>query len=121
MKMRLLMPMFGIAALILILMPVSSGLTATSTAAVDGRDAYDAAGCAMCHSVGAVEIVAKVKMAAMKGPDLSGYKADDFAKVASYLRKESKVEGKAHKKEFKGSDEELQAIIDWLGTLEAQE
>ena len=26
-----------------------------------------------------------------------------------------------HKKDFKGTDEELQAILDWLGSLEAQE
>ena len=56
------------------------------------------------------------------GPDLSGYTSDkDISEIAAYARKEAEIDGKQHKKEFKGTDEELQAIVDWLGSLEAQQ
>jgi len=75
--------------------------------------------CNMCHGVPAVGIEAKTKSESMKGPELGGKVKGDFAKIAAYMRKET--EDKKHKKEFKGTDEELQTILDWLGSLEAQE
>ena len=78
--------------------------------------------CNMCHAVAAVEIEAKTKSEKMKGEDLSGYKSDkELAEIAAYVRKEADLDGKSHKKPFKGTDEELQAILDWLASLEAQE
>lgn len=78
--------------------------------------------CQMCHGVAAVGIEAKTKSEKMKGIDLSGYKFDgEFETLAAYARKEADLEEKTHKKEFKGTDEELQTILDWLGSLEAQE
>ncbi len=76
--------------------------------------------CNMCHGVAAEGIEAKTKSEKMKGEDLSGYKSDkELADLAAFMRKES--EGDQHKKGFKGTDEELQTILDWLGSLEAQE
>ena len=76
--------------------------------------------CNMCHGVAAEGIEAKTSSDKMKGPDLSGYKSDkELAELAAFMRKES--EGEQHKKGFKGTDEELQTILDWLGSLEAQE
>lgn len=76
--------------------------------------------CNMCHGVAAEGVEAKTKSDKMKGPDLSGYKSDkELAELAAFMRKEK--EGDQHKKGFKGTDEELQAIVDWLGSLEAQE
>lgn len=76
--------------------------------------------CNMCHGVAAAGIEAKTTSDKMKGPDLSGFKSDkDLAELAAFMRKEN--EGEQHKKGFKGTDEELQAILDWLGSLEAQE
>lgn len=78
--------------------------------------------CNMCHGVAAEDIEAKTTSDKMKGPDLSGYESDkEFAEIAAYARKEADLDGKQHKKEFKGTDEELQTILDWLGSLEAQE
>jgi hypothetical protein len=37
--------------------------------------------------------------------------------MVKFLKKIEKLEGRKHKKKFKGSDEDLQAISDWLGTL----
>jgi cytochrome c5 len=63
---------------------------------LDGKELFLNVGkCNMCHGVPA---------AGMK-----------------YLRKEAPLGESEHTKGFKGTDEELQAIIDWLGSLEAQE
>ncbi len=77
--------------------------------------------CNMCHAVPAAEIEAKTKSEKMKGADLGGHIEADFETIAAYVRKEGELDGKTHKKPFKGTDEELQAIVDWLGTLEASE
>lgn len=76
--------------------------------------------CNMCHAVPAAEIEAKTTSEKMKGPELGGKVEAEFEAFAAYLRKEGDLDGKQHKKEFKGTDEELQAIVDWLGSLEAQ-
>ena len=77
--------------------------------------------CNMCHSVPAAEIESKTKSEKMKGPDLGGKVEVPIEKLAAFMRNEAEIDGKSHKKPFKGTDEELQAIIDWLGSLEAQE
>ena len=77
--------------------------------------------CQMCHGVPAADIEAKMKSEKMKGPDLGGKIKVEFEKLAAYLRKAGELDGEEHNKEFKGTDEELQAIIDWLGSLEAAE
>lgn len=78
--------------------------------------------CSMCHGVPAAGIEAKTTSDKMKGPDIEGPVEVELEQLASYLRKQGEMEGKeAHKKEFKGTDEELQAILDWLGSLEASE
>ena len=77
--------------------------------------------CNMCHAVPAAGIEAKTKSEKMKGGDLGGKIEAEFAEIAAYVRKEGELDGKTHKKPFKGTDEELKAIIDWLGSLEAAE
>jgi len=90
--------------------------------AADGKAAFLEAKCEMCHAVGAADIAAKVKSGKMKGPDLSGFKTDDMAATIAYVtQKAAGEDGKKHLKGFKGSDEELQTILDWLGSLEAQQ
>ncbi len=77
--------------------------------------------CNMCHAVPAADIEAKTTSEKMKGADLGGKVKGELEEIAAYLRKEADRDGDQHKKGFKGTDEELQAIIDWLGSLEAQE
>jgi mono/diheme cytochrome c family protein len=86
-----------------------------------GQQTFLEAKCATCHSVAAVGIEAKVKSEKMRGADLSGYTTEDAAAVMAFLRKEAQMDGEDHKKEIKSSDEELQAIFDWLATLEPVE
>jgi hypothetical protein len=71
----------------------------------------------MCHSVDSQSIAKTSKT--MKGPDLSNaaglVESADWAK--SFLKREVKKDDKNHQREFKGTDEELNAIVDWLMTL----
>ncbi len=71
--------------------------------------------CSMCHSISTRGIEAKTKSNKLKGPDLVNLSARyDSAWLAKYLTKKVGKNGKKHKKRFKGSDEELQALVDWL-------
>lgn len=80
-----------------------------------GQAAFLAARCDMCHSVSTAGIEAKTKSESMRGPDLVDLaKTRDAQWLVKYLQREIQLDGKEHKKEFKGSDEELQAIVDWL-------
>lgn len=82
----------------------------------DGKKIFLGANCNMCHAVPKASIEAKTKSDKLKGPDLLGADpAFDAEWLAQYLRgKEEGKEGQSHSKEFKGSDEELQALVDWL-------
>ena len=76
--------------------------------------------CNMCHAVSSVGIEAKVKSEKMKGPDLVGVKAESDW-LAQYLRKKADKDGKPHKNEFKGTDEELALLIGWVKEQQATE
>ncbi|MDA8019003.1 MAG: cytochrome c [Thermoanaerobaculia bacterium] len=87
---------------------------ASAQQTVDGKAVFVAEKCGLCHGVQAAGIQAKTTSEKLKGPDLSGYEAEEGFDVRSYLRKESEKDGAAHRREFKGTDEELQALLDWL-------
>jgi rubrerythrin len=78
-----------------------------------GQELFLAQKCDMCHSVSTVGIEAKTKSAAMAGGDLVDldHEADW---LTQYLKKETQLDDKDHKKEFKGTDEELQTLVQWL-------
>lgn len=98
-------------------------LTAATPAAAeggaDGPKFFEQHKCVLCHGVAAAEIEAKTTSEKLLGPDLSGYATEDAAALGKYLRKEEEKDGQAHKREFKGGDDELQAMLDWLGSLES--
>jgi len=81
-----------------------------------GQEAFAAARCNLCHAVASVGIEAKSSKT--EGPDLGGLVVEELEALAAYLRKETEIEGEEHKKTFKGTDEELQVIVDWLAGLE---
>ena len=108
-------------SVILAALVFAGSAVAEEAAALDGKELFaDIHKCNMCHGVPAAEIVAKTKSEKMKGSDLGGKIEGDFETIAAYVRKAGELDGKTHKKPFKGTDEELQAIIDWLASLEAQ-
>ncbi|MBL7128153.1 MAG: cytochrome c [Ignavibacteria bacterium] len=88
----------------------------------DGKQIFEDEKCNLCHSVSTVGIEAKTKKEAFKGPDLVNL-ADSFEAdwIVKYLKKEADKDGKSHKKPFKGTDEELQALVDWLLEQKAEE
>lgn len=80
----------------------------------DGKEAYEQ-NCAECHGVRVARIQATTKDNKLKGPDLTDIGEKYQAGwIKRYVKKEADNSGKSHKKEFKGSDEELQALVDWL-------
>lgn len=96
---------------------VAATLTmALPAAALDGKEVFLAQKCNMCHGVSTAGIEATTKSEKMKGPDLVGVvQAHEPSWIADLLHKKiDSANGKKHAKEFKGSDEELTAIIDWL-------
>lgn len=101
---------------VLVLAPVSP------VAAEEGADnAFVAQKCNMCHAVSTAGIEAKVKSEKMQGPDLAGISSRHEADwIAKFLRREVQLDGADHKKEFKGTDEELKALIAWLETQKSE-
>jgi cytochrome c2 len=90
---------------------------AGSGAAVDGKETFLAQKCDMCHAVSSAGIEATTKSEKMKGPDLKGVVAKlDPVWVADFIQKKVDKAGKKHVKEFKGTAEELTAVVEWLKT-----
>jgi mono/diheme cytochrome c family protein len=108
---------FVVAALGIVGLALMAGsATAEEEAAPSaGQQEYIDQKCNMCHAVSTVGIEAKTKSEKMLGPDLvnlaDSYEAEWMVK---YVKKEVGKEGESHSKPFKGSDEELQALVDWL-------
>ncbi len=119
------LPTGGLPLVLAMVLAVGAPLGVTAEEAADaaepGREQFLAHKCELCHGVAAAGIASRAKTAKMEGPDLSAYHTDEPETLAAYLRKQSEGEGGKHKREFKGSDEELQLILDWLESLEAAE
>ena len=82
---------------------------------LDGQQIFEASKCNMCHSVSTAGIEAKTTSEKMKGPDLVDLEErHDAETLVEYLRKDAEIDGKEHKVAFKGSDEELGALVSWL-------
>ena len=86
---------------------------AAAAAAPDGKALFLAQKCNMCHNVPVAGIERTTKSDKMAGPDLVNIKVD-AATLAKVLRRQEDVHGKKHPKEFKGTDEELNAVITWI-------
>ena len=92
-------------------------IAAPFVGADDGKEVFLAQKCNMCHAVSSADIEAKVKSEKMMGPNLTGMvNADNAETIAKFLKKEAQIDGKDHKKEFAGTDDELKTIIAWLET-----
>jgi hypothetical protein len=119
----------------LTLVSMGMGIALICAAAAPAK-AEDAAGlkifkqakCTQCHSIDALKI-SKVKSdedeeavldengKKIEPPDLSAVGKDhDAAWFAKWLKKEVEVEGHKHKKKFKGSEEDLKVISEWLAS-----
>jgi len=80
----------------------------------DGKQVFLNSKCNNCHTVNSIELTSKKDYA----NDLSNAGSLGDAKLMkSYLLKESKINDKDHKLKFKGTEDELNALITWLLTL----
>jgi hypothetical protein len=107
-------------ALLLTALWLSVATTEEGSAALDGKGIFLAQKCDMCHAVPSQGIQAKVTSANMKGPDIAGKPTASGEQMAKYLRKQAQINGKDHKKEFTGTDEELRALVAWMESLKAE-
>ena len=107
------------ASLIVVPMVWNGDVVAEETS--PGQTVFMAQKCNMCHAVSTVGIEAKMKSPKMMGPDLVGVgQRVDAETMGKYLRKEAQLEGKDHKKEWKGTPEELETLIAWINAQKAE-
>jgi len=117
---KLILSMALVAVAALALVAVSASAEEEPMPAADAT--FTTLKCNMCHAVSTAGIESKTKSEKMFGGDLINLAADSDAKaLAAYINQETEIDGKPHKKEFKGSDEELQALVDWLLEQKAEE
>lgn len=121
--MRKLTDFFSLTAILCVpvLLAVMLPLLAVPQAAradadAPGKAVFLAQKCDVCHNVPAAGITRTGKMTT---PDLPG---DNTGKPASFfaqfLKKEvTNQEGKKHLKEWKGTDDELKQLTEWLASL----
>jgi mono/diheme cytochrome c family protein len=92
-------------------------VSATIAGAADGKAVFLDKKCNLCHSIDSQQI--KKTSDKMKGPDLSnaGGMVESADWLKKFIKKEVQLDGEDHKREFKGTDEELDAVAQWLVTL----
>ena len=82
-----------------------------------GQVAFTENKCQTCHAVSSAGIEAKAKSAKILGPDLKGVAADyEEGWFAEYIKGAADLDGKKHRAKFKGTDDDLKAILAWLKT-----
>lgn len=109
--------MIGAALLMLGLVATVAPRTAVADAGSGsaGKELFVTQKCQTCHALSTAGIEAKTTKGPMAGPDLAGIGASyDAEWIAKYVKGEETIDGKKHKKPYKGSDEDLQAIIGWM-------
>ena len=103
----------GFCAMALVFL-LGAAVSAAADGAPDGKAIFLAQKCDMCHGVSGAGITATTKSDKMKGPDLAGFVPKDPAAVTAFLRLKGEIDGKKHKKEFKGPDSDIAAVLAWL-------
>jgi len=89
----------------------------SSVGAADGKAIFLDKKCNLCHTIDSQSIARTSEK--MKAPDLSNASGlvENADWLKSFLKKEVKKDDKNHQREFKGTDEELDAVVQWLMTL----
>jgi hypothetical protein len=103
-------------ALFALVFPAMGAEHVAGKTSLDGKKLFtETYSCNRCHSVSEADIQAKAKSDKMKGPDLSGYTSGkSISELAAFLGGSAASGGKKHMKVFTGSEQELQALVDWL-------
>ena len=83
----------------------------------DGKQIFLDSKCNKCHTVNSMDINSKKDDAS----DLSDAgSVGDVEFLKSYLLKEAEIDDKSHKTKFKGSEEELNTLAEWLASLKTE-
>jgi mono/diheme cytochrome c family protein len=114
------------AAILAVALALAAASTAPPPAAAGGtaepgQEIFLAQKCNFCHGIESRGIAAKSPKA--EGGDLSAVGDEhDAAWITKLLQKEvDNDQGEEHKKGFKGSDEDLETLANWLASLTAGE
>jgi CxxC motif-containing protein (DUF1111 family) len=84
---------------------------------LDGKQIFIDSKCNNCHTVSSMEITSKKDDAT----DLSNASTiGEMSLIKSYLLKEAKINEQDHKIKFKGTEAELDALVNWLLTLKTE-
>ncbi len=104
------------SVIMLLLGTVSSAALRNADEDPAGKKVFIEKKCMTCHSVDSQGLTLEAKKANI--PDLS-FAGDhnDSAFIVEYLKKNEKINDKAHPMAFKGTDEELKSLADWLASL----
>lgn len=117
----------GTTILALFILLVGATLMLPPTAAQEaevsaGQEAFVANKCNMCHPIESLGIERTSTSDKMKGEDLSTVgDTVDAEWVVKFLNKEMEHDGELHKRTFKGTEEQMQALAEWLPTLKSAE
>lgn len=99
------------------LLMATLALVARFSHSADGKQVFLDNNCNRCHAVSSHDIEATVKSERMRGPDLSDVgETRDPEWIAKFIAKEVELDGKTHRIPYKGSDEDLKAIAEWLAS-----
>jgi mono/diheme cytochrome c family protein len=109
----------SVPVLLALTLPLLAGQPASAADEPAGKAVFMAQKCNMCHNVKAAAIERTSKSDKVAGPDLPG---DNTGKPASFFASFLKQqvpnnEGNKHKKEWKGTDDELKQLTEWLSSL----
>ena len=111
---------FALPVLLAFTLPMLAGPQPVQAAGEPpGQMVYMAQKCNTCHSVPSAGIVRTTKSDKVAGQDLPGDLADKPAAFfVQFLKKEvPNNEGNKHKKDWKGTDAELQQLATWLAEI----
>ena len=112
---------FGIFVIVFCLMEIGIGAEESA-----GKELFLKYKCNLCHSVSALnipveeeeeEVAVEEGEEELEAPDLSGVGNNYTAEwIELYLRKKENIEGRKHKKRFKGPKNDRLALMAWLAS-----
>jgi hypothetical protein len=110
----------GVPLMLALIVPmVAAPQPAQAAGEPPGQMVFMAQKCNMCHNVPSAGITRTTKSDKVAGQDLPGDLADKPASFfVQFLKKEvPNNEGNKHKKDWKGTDADLQALAAWLAEI----
>lgn len=110
-------PSRALAFVLALLTLIAVFLARPASGGPDGKTVFLGKKCNLCHSIEAAGIQRTSKSEKTKGPDLAGVaKKHDAEWIERWLNKQEELNGKKHLAPFKGTPEELEALVAWLRT-----